>query len=436
MYKFTFLVFILFAFGSVSAYGQTGTSSPYSISGMGELKYVGFVDHQLMGGTSRSFQGENNYSIKNPASYAFLKSTVYSAGAFVTNGTLDDGITTADAHNGNMNYFALAFASPYERKINWGLSMGFYKLTDIGYEIKATNQDTFNSYNIFKGTGGMNTFYFGAGVEPIKNLSLGLNVNYNFGSVQDVEAQIIPVKSHFSFSDERYTYYKGFNIDLGVQYSIQSEKLRHTLGATFHTSSKLNGKGYRHVESFFGTLFDQGSLVGIDTILFEDNLTSEKTMPASYGFGYSLSNQDQWTLSLEYENGLWSNITNPLDGEPYRNNVRYGMGYSFVPKPDYTTSGQYFNKVRYMVGVQYEDLFYNFFDEPITQLGISFGLGLPVVRIFQSRTGKVPMVNRINLGVEYQTRGNLESNLIKEEYISFRVGLNFNDKWFLKRKYQ
>ena len=41
----------------------------------------------------------------------------------------------------------------------------------------------------------------------------------------------------------------------------------------------------------------------------------------------------------------------------------------------------------------------------------------------------------IDLGVEIGKRGTLDNNLIRQNFINFRVGINFADKWFMKRLY-
>jgi hypothetical protein len=63
--------------------------------------------------------------------------------------------------------------------------------------------------------------------------------------------------------------------------------------------------------------------------------------------------------------------------------------------------------------------------EDIDEFGISFGLGLPAGRVFTNA----------NLGVEYFERGTTSNNLIQENFISVFLSFSFNDKWFIKSKY-
>ena len=63
--------------------------------------------------------------------------------------------------------------------------------------------------------------------------------------------------------------------------------------------------------------------------------------------------------------------------------------------------------------------------ESIKDTALTLGLGIPV-------SGSL---NNINLGLEYGTRGTTNAGLIKENYINISVGISFNDRWFVKRKF-
>jgi hypothetical protein len=64
-------------------------------------------------------------------------------------------------------------------------------------------------------------------------------------------------------------------------------------------------------------------------------------------------------------------------------------------------------------------------DESINEFGISFGVGLPVGKLFSNA----------NLGFEYGKRGTTSQNLVQENFFNFQLSLSLNDRWFVKRKY-
>lgn len=445
MQKNNFIWAIALVLVSVSAIGQTGTSSPYSIGGLGELKPQSFAQHQALGGASISLQDNNSFSLINPASYTNLEFTVFDAGARMTLGQLSTESLEANTRSGNFNYFAMAF--PFETKRKMALSFGTNQYSDVGYEIiNRVNTDTPSYYNLFSGSGGINRVYLGYGVEVAKNLNFGINFNYNFGSIQSAKAKIYPNSDNrFSHTDEDYMSYRGIDIDLGMQYSVyqnvqsktnDAHRIKHTLGAAFNTGASLRGTGYRYSETFFGRAYEANRTLPIDTVLFDDNVKDTATKPVGISVGYTVSNGDKWALSLEMQQNKWSGVTDRESGNNFFDNTRYSVGFSIRPNTDYSTTGNYLKKVAYRIGGRYENLYYNFNNTQLNEIGISFGLGLPVVKSVRLEEEKVAVVNMINITAEYMTRGTTQNGLIQEDYINITLGLNLNDKWFTKRKYR
>ena len=60
----------------------------------------------------------------------------------------------------------------------------------------------------------------------------------------------------------------------------------------------------------------------------------------------------------------------------------------------------------------------------MNEIGISFGLGLPLAGL-----------SNANVGFELSQRGTKESGMVKESIASLRIGLSLNDIWFIKRRY-
>jgi hypothetical protein len=87
--------------------------------------------------------------------------------------------------------------------------------------------------------------------------------------------------------------------------------------------------------------------------------------------------------------------------------------------------------MRYRLGGKYELGYINVVDvtegvdEQIKEVGITFGVSLPMKR---SKTS-------LNIMVELGRRGLFESNLLNQNYIKFGVDVSLHDIWFIKRKY-
>jgi hypothetical protein len=101
----------------------------------------------------------------------------------------------------------------------------------------------------------------------------------------------------------------------------------------------------------------------------------------------------------------------------------FKLGGYFIPR--YNDPVSYFKRIVYRAGIRYEESGLEYQGEDINEFGISFGLGLPAGRVFTNA----------NLGVEYFERGTTSNNLIQENFISVFLSFSFNDKWFIKSKY-
>ena len=61
--------------------------------------------------------------------------------------------------------------------------------------------------------------------------------------------------------------------------------------------------------------------------------------------------------------------------------------------------------------------------------------GREIRRNEKNEKSTINRMNSIDLGVEFGKRGTLNNNLIRQNFINLRVGINFADKWFGKRLY-
>ena len=76
-------------------------------------------------------------------------------------------------------------------------------------------------------------------------------------------------------------------------------------------------------------------------------------------------------------------------------------------------AGVFFNRDYMMVG-----------DNHVREYGVACGFGLPTM---STKT-------IINLGFEYRHRQAHPNPLVKENYFTITLGINFNELWFMKRQ--
>ncbi|MBL0054289.1 MAG: hypothetical protein IPP29_23820 [Bacteroidetes bacterium] len=71
---------------------------------------------------------------------------------------------------------------------------------------------------------------------------------------------------------------------------------------------------------------------------------------------------------------------------------------------------------------------------PITDMTLSFGVGLPI-RKDAVTAPYATSFSRINLSLEVGKRGTTTNNLLLEEYIRLHVGVCLSELWFIQRKF-
>jgi hypothetical protein len=106
----------------------------------------------------------------------------------------------------------------------------------------------------------------------------------------------------------------------------------------------------------------------------------------------------------------------------YRDAKKWTIGGYFIP--NYASFTSFWSRVVYRVGIRSEQMSAVINNIPLTETGISFGLGLPLGGL-----------SNANIGLELSQRGQKDSGLVQETIVALRVGLSLNDIWFVKRKY-
>jgi hypothetical protein len=82
-------------------------------------------------------------------------------------------------------------------------------------------------------------------------------------------------------------------------------------------------------------------------------------------------------------------------------------------------------RVTYRAGFRYEKTGLVIRQESIKDYAFTGGFGFPLGGLFSN----------INLGVEYGRRGTAKANLVEENYTNVIMSFSFNDKWFVRSKY-
>ncbi|MGA8855180.1 MAG: hypothetical protein WB492_13480 [Christiangramia sp.] len=408
-------IVIVALFSAFIAEAQENVSSPYSYYGIGLTNFKGTVENRSMGGLS-VFNDSIHMNIQNPASYGTLKLTNFTVGASHDRIKLESDEASDNAKITSLDYLALGF--PVSDKV--GIGFGILPYTSVGYRILDMDE---GSASLLNGRGGMNKVFVSAGVAVTKELSLGIDANYNFGNFQNSQS-INREELQYGTTDVNRSDIKGFSFNFGANYQKDiSEKLRLQVSGTYAPAINLDSENSRAISTVD---FSTGTGRVIDFRELDLNETQFE-FPSKLTIGGGLGEENKWFVGAEYSNVGSSSYEDSFrfrgDGGEYEDASQFSLGGFYIPK--YNSFTSYLERVVYRAGFRYDETGLIVNDESINEFGISFGLGLPVG----------PFFSNANLGIELGQRGTKNSGLIQENFLRLSVGLSLNDKWFTKRKF-
>lgn len=413
---------------SIGMYAQNGTVSPYSFFGIGDLRTSATVENQMMGHMG-VYADSIHLNLQNPAGYGELGLDImdkvglvaYTAGISNKQVRLKSFTEEQSSSITSLDYLSLGFS------LGKGLGMGFgiRPYSSVGYNFveESTSGDQ-GLTNIFSGEGDLTTVYYSIGYQIIKNLSLGVTMNYNYGTLSNERLQQIE-DVQFGTFDRRSSQINGFDFNYALLFT-PSIKEDHTLHASVrvHTQGNLVSKNSRNIGSF--SIATSGNIEDIDVNLDANNLrNTEFKIPTSTTLGLGYGKDYKWFLGAEYSFQGLSSFENPFLGS---NNIVYEDASSLALggfiTPDARSFNSYLKRVTYRAGIRYDKTGMVVNDVDINNFGITFGLGLPLGRSFSN----------LNVGFELGRQGTTRANLIEESYFKVNLGLSLNDRWFQKRK--
>ncbi|MBT6161020.1 hypothetical protein N8873_04980 [Flavobacteriaceae bacterium] len=409
-----------FLLTSLIVSAQSGSVSPYSFSGLGEVNFRGTHANRTMGGVE-VFTDSIHLNLLNPGSYGDLKFTTYSLGVnYKLNNFAATDVSNARA-TANLDYLAIGVPAGI-----FGFGFGVVPYSSVGYrvETRALTDAGVNSINRFEGEGGLNQAFVSVGIPFLKYFNVGATINYGFGNVLNQTAQIIEGITNGSYLSNQSSI-SGLSYNLSANVNIPLFKKYYFKG--MYALQPEAGLTSRNLQTFFTQSIDGGSLVDFEEINLAatgDDITSinlTKTNRIGIGFGQS----SKWFLGAQLNYINSSNFKNEFFQQKnisYQDARQISVGGFYIPQ--YNSFSSYWKRVVYRFGLRSEKSSLVINNIPLTENGISFGMGLPMRGL-----------SNANVGIEIGQRGEKSSQQFKESYFSLRIGLSLNDKWFIKRKF-
>ena len=393
---------------------QNNTNTPYSLFGLGVENKTATGGLTGLGNTGIAQKNKYEINIFNPATLGNIeqKSFLYEFGLNGTYSILKTNSLSETSTNGNFSHIAIAFPI----KKNWGMGIGLLPYTKTGYniDIESPIEGSTNTYiTRIIGSGGLNKFYISTGIKALKNLSLGADLSFLFGSI-DQESQLY-TSSYVSISDKNH--YVGVKLKTGFQYTFPTIiGAETTIGGTLELPTSLSGTQTR---SSYKTS-SSGSSISIQDEVENDLDNFE--LPFTYGLGITSLLNKNFTTSFDYRKLLWDNTNQLQNNERYVNQSIYAFGLEINSTKN---KFNYWSNVKYRFGVNYNSGFLKISNKQIDSYFISFGLGLPMKKYSR---------DNFNISYSYGKEGTLENKLVQENFHKITLNLNFVGNWFVQRK--
>ena len=429
--KYTFAIGLLLT--TLITNAQVTIQSPYSKFGVGNIKGTLLPQYRAMGVISTAvskYNYLNNINMQNPASYSSINTTTLDLGLSGGFKQLRNDNLTEKSFNGNISHVALAF--PVTRTS--AISFGILPYSELGYNFKSTvkvgtttdNQKTVDY--VYSGEGGLTKAYFGYGKRFGDHLSIGANVEYLFGNLiesRSTEYQNDPGSINSRIQDKNSV--GGVNFSYGAQYDIRLDnKTSIILGYSGVLNSTINSKQDRFVTQY--RTIDGSENTALDTVLIVNNNQTNLKLPLIHNFGISFQKNDKWLIGMDYRMGTWSDFSIADVNQNLQDTYGFSVGGQYTP--DFTSINNYFKRVEYRMGFQYDKTYIQMNKQDIKQMAVTFGLGLPLSNIERGAFYKM------NLTAELGQRGSLTNGLLQERYINFHLGFTLNDaRWFQRFKF-
>jgi hypothetical protein len=443
MIKYTRLLTITFLLAATifeaRAQSTATTSSPYSRYGLGDISDQLLPQNIAMGGiatATNTIGGYNNINVINPASYSKISFTTIDVGLY-SNAVTFSANGFADQKSKNFRFSHIAFAIPVTKKS--ALSFGLLPYSELGYNYKqvlphgfgtSSPADT-NAVNyLYSGDGGLSKAYLGYGFGIGRHLSIGANISYIFGNLQQYQSTEVPkLYGTLNSRIEESDHIGGLNYDYGIQYSIDFSESKHLmLGYSASANTRINVQ-HSYIVSQYIRDANGNENTPTDSLVNTQSQNAKIQLPQINHFGIAFQKDNSFLVGIDYTMGKWSDLSIAGTNSGLQNSKMLNIGGQITPNAN--SLSNYLALVDYRIGFIYEDTYLNVSNTSIKRQAVTFGLGIPLPHDRASSA-----FYKVNFSAEIGKRGTVANGLVKENYVNFHLGFTLNDRWFQRYKYE
>ena len=410
---------------TTSAFAQSTTNSPYSQFGLGDLTDQSVSFNKGMNGVGLGMHRGNEVNPMNPASYSSIDSLtfLFDAGMSGQITNYSENGKKFSAKSGGFDYVSALFRAFK----NVGVSFGVLPYSNIGYNYLQTgvldDRDETEVASQYEGEGGLHQMYIGAGIRPIKPLSVGFNLSYLWGdysrSMATVESSNLSVLAKEYRAD-----ISSYKLDFGVQFDLPLNKKDYlTLAAVWSPGHSLKSDP----ECLIANV--KTSIAKADTTTY--TISDGLKIPTTFGFGIAYHHAQNLRVGADLHIQKWGSVDYPsytagvyaLKSGLLKDSYRLNLGGEWTPNP---MARSVFKRIQYRAGVgMVTPYYYINGKEGPKELSASIGFGIPIANGYNNRSV-------FHISGQFVRRS--ADNLIKENMFRLNIGFTFNEKWFAKWK--
>ncbi|MFN7117670.1 MAG: hypothetical protein ACK4TA_12790 [Saprospiraceae bacterium] len=401
---------IFFIFSGLYTFAQS-SASLYSAYGIGNIysPAVGILDG--LGGAGIGLRSPHFVNTVNPAANVFMQAPATMM--------LDAGLYTEAAYARNNEARSLQGGGGLSHLVlwlqpnkYWGTTLGLMPFSEVNYNIKADRYNEILSANYdvtYQGSGGLNRLFWSNAFQPLKNVSVGVNLSFLFGSIERAE-NFITNADLDAFSTITKTNFADVLVDLGLQYGFRIHGNQLVLGATFQPGSKVASAENSELRRANG-----------EVLTAETQSDDIYQLPLRAGLGISW-NAKRLLLSSDITFEQWSTTQLNTDNDLH-NTVKCALGaewslaersYLFYQKPLLLRTG-------FFIQNHHQTVEGNTF--PLW--GFSVGASLPIRR----------KLHHLSMNYSFRQRGTKNDDLLLESIHRFTLNINLRDIWFQKKRF-
>lgn len=413
-------------FISFSALAQMA-NNPFSRIGLGEISTQRSISNLAMGGMGVSLPTIKYSNLQNPALLSYHKLTVFEGAGLGEYKDLKTNTIQTNDFSGSLGYLSLIF--PVYK--NMAINVGFQPFSSVNYNAVSygllENTSTFVKYD-YEGTGGVSQVFLGTGYKIVDNLSLGAQINYNFGAISNTSTSTLDDfrGSFLAQLTDRYNY-SDFTYRLGLHYFISVfDNSQINVGVSYDGTANFDATHFRAFErKNFGDIVIDGDTLFSEmkeSIKIPDAFTVGISLQRGYLQAASGTKNTAYSIGVDYTMQDWSisNGSTIVRNNPLQSSYKISAGGEITPN---VRNSNYLARITYRAGFTYTQTPLVVNNESIEDMSLSIGFSLPVKNNFSS----------LNLYSAIGQRGTLDT--IQEKYIKLGLGISISDRWFVRSRF-